>query len=82
MRIIHPELSYEQALAKCDRCPLSTRRQVIIDSPFRSVIKDDDHKLKNSYSTPLNLIITYLDSGNSNQCLKLIDSETVLLHRI
>ena len=46
MRIIHPELYYEQSLAKCDLCPLSTRRQVISDRLFRSVIKDDDHKLK------------------------------------
>ena len=44
--MIHPELSYEQALAKWDLCPLSTRRQVITDRLFRSVIKDDDHKLK------------------------------------
>ena len=44
--MIHPELSYEHSLAKCDLCPLSTRRQVKSDRLFRSVIKDDDHKLK------------------------------------
>ena len=27
MRIIHPELSYEQALAKSDLCPLLTTRR-------------------------------------------------------
>ena len=40
------ELSYEQALAKSDLCPLSIRRQVITDRLFYSIIKDNDHKLK------------------------------------
>ena len=46
MRIIHPELSLEQALAKSDLCPLSTRRQEITDRLFQSIIKGNDHKLK------------------------------------
>ena len=40
------ELSYEQALAKSDLCLLSTRRQVITDRLFQSIIKDNNHKLK------------------------------------
>ena len=73
------ELPYEQALAKSDLCLLSTRRQVITDRLFQSIIKDNDHKLKSSYPTSVNIIITYVDSGNSNLCLKVTDSETVSL---
>ena len=74
IRIIHPELSYEQALAKSDLWLLSTRRQEITDRLFQSNIKDNDHKLKkNSCPTSVNIIITYVDSGNSNKCLKLTD---------
>ena len=47
LRITYPELSYEQALAKSDLCPLSTRRQEITDRLFQSIIKGNDHKLKN-----------------------------------
>ena len=46
LKIIYPELSYEQALAKSDLCPLSTRRQEITDRLFQSIIKGNDHKLK------------------------------------
>ena len=44
LKIIYPQLSYEQALAKSDLCPLSTRRQEITDRLFQSIIKGNDHK--------------------------------------
>ena len=53
LRIIYPELSYEQALAKSDLCPLSTRRQEITDRLFQSIIKGNDHKLKKTLTRHL-----------------------------
>ena len=55
-----------------------------IDRLFQSIIKDNDHKLKKLLpnNCECNCNLRTVDSGNSNQCLKLKNLETVLLYLI
>ena len=45
MRIIFPDLSYEDALATLDMKNLWVRREDLCQKVFKSIVKDENHKL-------------------------------------